>query len=281
MSTTQDSPISLSFLNLPDADRATFERVLSFFAARGKHFVITDDNADIIITTDDYSNVEEALNLQQGNLLLVVTDDKSCPHGDLTLQRPLLVTRVMRIMEQAAEQSKNPKEPASTADAPTPASSNQAAAVSTPAPAPTEQVQAPITPPPIPSTPQQEYKALVIDDNAAIRKQLEIELRTSGIPSQPAESGEQALEMIQDGDFDLIFLDIMMPGIDGYETCGQIRSNPKYKKTPIIMLSGKTAPLDEVKGVIAGASTYLTKPIQHDQFQQVLQRITRWLNEFR
>ena len=47
------------------------------------------------------------------------------------------------------------------------------------------------------------------------------------------------------------------------------------------MLSGKTAPLDEVKGVIAGATTYLTKPIQHDQFQQVLQRITRWLNEFR
>ena len=73
----------------------------------------------------------------------------------------------------------------------------------------------------------------------------------------------------------------MMPGIDGYETCGKIRSNADYKKTPIIMLSGKTAPLDEVKGVIAGATTYLTKPIQHDQFQQVLQRITRWLNEFR
>ena len=274
MSTTQDSPISLSFLNLPDADRATFERVLSFFAARDKHFVITDDNADIIITTDDYSNVEEALNLQQSSLLLVVTDDKSCPHGDLTLQRPLLVTRVMRVMEQAAEQAKNPKELA-TADTSTPACSNPA--VNTPAPT----VPTPATPPPIPSTPQQTYKALVIDDNAAIRKQLEIELRTSGIPSQPAESGEQALELIKDGDFDLIFLDIMMPGIDGYETCGQIRSNPKFKKTPIIMLSGKTAPLDEVKGVIAGASTYLTKPIQHDQFQQVLQRITRWLNEFR
>jgi len=90
-----------------------------------------------------------------------------------------------------------------------------------------------------------------------------------------------ALEMIEKEDYDLIFLDIMMPGIDGYETCGRIRSNPKFKKTPIIMLSGKTAPLDEVKGVIAGATTYLTKPIVHSEFQQVLGRITRWLNEFR
>jgi len=253
------APISLKFLNFPDVDRATFERVLSFFAARGTTFEITEDNdADLIITTDDYSNIEEALNFEHENMLLVVSDEKHCPHGDLQLQRPLLVTRVMRVMEDAAKRHHNPKE------------------------------AAPISPiAPIAVQPQsnasenQQYSALIIDDNAAIRKQLEIELRTSGIPSQPAESGEQALEMIETGNFDLIFLDIMMPGIDGYETCGRIRSNPAYKKTPIIMLSGKTAPLDEVKGVIAGATTYLTKPIKHDEFQQVLKRITRWLNEFR
>jgi len=256
MSNTQDSaPISLSFLNLPETDRATFERVLNFFAERGNTFVMSNEaNADLVITTDDYSHIEEALNLQQDNLLLVVTDDKHCPHGDLQLQRPLLVTRVMRVMEQAAQQHKK-------------------LAVAPIAPAAAQ--------PDLEAIPSQPYCALVIDDNAAIRKQLEIELRTSGIPSQAAQSGEQALEMIETGNYDLIFLDIMMPGIDGYETCGRIRSNAAYKKTPVIMLSGKTAPLDEVKGVIAGATTYLTKPIKHDQFQQVLHRITRWLNEFR
>lgn len=257
MSTKHDSaPIKLKFVNLPDKDQATFERVLSFFSARGNAFESSDDeNPDLVISTDDYNDVEEALNLYQESLLLVVTDEQNCPHGDLQLQRPLLVTRVMRVMEQAAKQHRNP------------AQSN------------------PITPVAQESETEvidsNQYCALIIDDNSAIRKQLEIELRTSNTPSHSAESGEQALEMIESEFYDLIFLDIMMPGIDGYETCGRIRSNPKYKKTPIIMLSGKTAPLDEVKGVIAGATTYLTKPIVHSEFQKVLGRITRWLNEFR
>ena len=262
------APIKLKFFNLADSDRATFERVLSFFSARGNTFQLSDDAPDLVITPDDYNDVEEALNLYQGILLLVVTDELNCPHGDLQLQRPLLVTRVMRVMEQAAQKLRKNvpvKEPEM---------------MSAPAPAPV--VEAPETEAPETDyTDSNQYRALVIDDNAAIRKQLEIELRTSGIPSDSAESGEQALESIKSMTYDLIFLDIMMPGIDGYETCGRIRSSSEYKKTPIIMLSGKTAPLDEVKGVIAGATTYLTKPIVHDEFQKVLGRITRWLNEFR
>ncbi|PWQ94001.1 hypothetical protein DKT75_18405 [Leucothrix arctica] len=125
------------------------------------------------------------------------------------------------------------------------------------------------------------YLALVIDDSAAIRKQLELELRSAGLRCDFAESGEQALEKIGGTTYDLVFLDIMMPGIDGYETCGKIRKDPRYKKTPVVMLSGKTSPLDEVKGVIAGASTYLTKPVKPDQFQRVTGRIINWLNEFR
>ena len=258
MSNTQGpAAINLKFLNLPDADQAVFERVLSFFASKGNLFTVAADaSSDLIITTDEPSHIEAALNLKENNLLLVISDDKNCPHGDLQLQRPLLVTRVMRLMEQAAQLHQNPPD------------TDEASATPPPVSAPEEK-------------PKQQYTALVIDDNAAIRKQLEIELRTSGIPSQAAESGEQALDIIESATFDLIFLDIMMPGIDGYETCGRIRSNPSYKRTPVIMLSGKTAPLDEVKGVIAGATTYLTKPIKHDEFQQVLQRITRWLSEFR
>jgi twitching motility two-component system response regulator PilG len=68
-----------------------------------------------------------------------------------------------------------------------------------------------------------------------------------------------------------------MPGIDGFETCTQMRKSPKLKKTPIIMLSAKTSPLDEVKGVMAGCTTYMTKPIVHEEFQKVIRRISKWI----
>jgi CheY-like chemotaxis protein len=123
--------------------------------------------------------------------------------------------------------------------------------------------------------------ALVIDDSSAIRKQLELELRVSKVAADFAESGEQALEKVKQRQFDLIFLDIMMPGIDGYETCKLIRANAEYKKTPIIMLSGKTSPLDEVQGIIAGATTYLTKPVKSANFQKVLSRVTAWVDNFK
>lgn len=125
------------------------------------------------------------------------------------------------------------------------------------------------------------FTALVVDDSLAIRKQLEIELEEAGIAAEYAETGEQALEMAAESHFDLVFLDIMMPGIDGYEVCKTLRKVPEHKKTPIIMLSGKTSPLDEVQGVLAGATTYLTKPVNHAGFQSVLSRVVKWLDDYR
>jgi two-component system cell cycle response regulator len=123
------------------------------------------------------------------------------------------------------------------------------------------------------------YRALVVDDSAAIQKSLELNLAT--LPQIAAvdfaDSGESALAKAETTHYDLIFLDVMMPGIDGYETCAQLRKKPSYKKTPIIMVSGKTSPLDEVKGVMAGCTTYLTKPVQPDAFQKLGARVLAWL----
>lgn len=123
------------------------------------------------------------------------------------------------------------------------------------------------------------FHILVVDDSPAIQKSLEINLRTiknvEGIDF--ADSGEQALEKVSSKQYDVIFLDVMMPGIDGYETCTQIRKNPNYKQTPIIMVSAKCSPLDEVKGIIAGCTTYLTKPVQNEAFQKLSLRMMEWL----
>jgi CheY-like chemotaxis protein len=123
------------------------------------------------------------------------------------------------------------------------------------------------------------YIALVVDDSVSIQKSLELNLLTLREIGQIdfADSGEMALEKIEAKQYDIIFLDVMMPGIDGYETCTQIRKKPLYKKTPIVMVSAKCSPLDEVKGIVAGCTTYLTKPVQNEAFQKLSHRMIEWL----
>jgi CheY-like chemotaxis protein len=123
------------------------------------------------------------------------------------------------------------------------------------------------------------FRILVVDDSPAIQKSLEINLLTLKNIGEIdfADSGEEALEKIDTKQYDVIFLDVMMPGIDGYETCTQIRKNPNYKHTPVVMVSAKCSPLDEVKGIIAGCTTYLTKPVQNEAFQKLSHRMMEWL----
>jgi CheY-like chemotaxis protein len=125
----------------------------------------------------------------------------------------------------------------------------------------------------------QSYSVLVVDDSVSIQKSLEINLLTLQHINHIdfADSGEMALEKIEAKQYDIIFLDVMMPGIDGYETCTQIRKMPLYKKTPIVMVSAKCSPLDEVKGIVAGCTTYLTKPVQDEAFQKLSHRMMEWL----
>jgi CheY-like chemotaxis protein len=127
------------------------------------------------------------------------------------------------------------------------------------------------------------YNVLIIDDSEMIHKVLQAELKKSPVPLQveSAFSGEEGLEKLAHKYYDFIFLDVMMPGIDGFETCGRIRKIKGMNKLPIIMLTSKTSPLDEVKGIIAGCTTYLTKPIESEEFQKMLTRVIRWLRDFK
>lgn len=127
------------------------------------------------------------------------------------------------------------------------------------------------------------YSALVVDDSVPMQQMLARELAQVDLPLEVefADDGETALAKVAQHHYDFIFLDIMMPGIDGFETCTRMRAIPALKKTPIIMLSSKSSPLDEVKGIMAGSSTYLTKPIDHGEFQKVIKRVSRWVSEFK
>jgi CheY-like chemotaxis protein len=127
------------------------------------------------------------------------------------------------------------------------------------------------------------YNVLIIDDSDMIHAVLEKELAKSPVRLQIAHafSGEEGLEKLALKYYDFIFLDVMMPGIDGFETCTRIRKIKGMNKLPVIMLTSKSSPLDEVKGILAGCTTYLTKPVNSDEFQKMLTRIIRWLRDFK
>lgn len=115
------------------------------------------------------------------------------------------------------------------------------------------------------------HRALVVDDSPTVRKQLVLELGSFNIQVDTAETGEQGLEMLAKDHYDIIFLDVVMPGADGYQVCKTIRRNQETKLTPIVMLTSKSSPFDKVRGSLAGCSTYLTKPVDYENFYQVLE----------
>ncbi len=108
-------------------------------------------------------------------------------------------------------------------------------------------------------------KILVIDDSKTIRRTAETLLTKEGCQVFTAIDGFDALSKIADHQPDLIFVDIMMPRLDGYETCSLIKHNKMFKKTPVIMLSSKDGLFDRARGRIVGSEQYLTKPFTKDE----------------
>jgi twitching motility two-component system response regulator PilG len=108
-------------------------------------------------------------------------------------------------------------------------------------------------------------KILVIDDSKTIRRTAETLLTKEGCQVFTAIDGFDALSKIADHQPDLIFVDIMMPRLDGYETCSLIKHNKVFKETPVIMLSSKDGLFDRARGRIVGSEQYLTKPFTKDE----------------
>lgn len=103
-------------------------------------------------------------------------------------------------------------------------------------------------------------KVMVIDDSNTIRKSTEAILSKEGYEVLTAADGFEAMSMITDNRPDIIFVDIMMPRLDGYQTCSLIKNNRHFRDTPVIMLSSKDGVFDRARGRLAGSDRYLTKP---------------------
>ena len=108
-------------------------------------------------------------------------------------------------------------------------------------------------------------KVMVIDDSQTIRRTAETLLTKEGYTVVTAADGFEALAKVADHQPDIIFIDIMMPRLDGYQACALIKSNARYKQTPVIMLSSKDGLFDRARGRIVGSDEYLTKPFTRDE----------------
>ena len=113
-------------------------------------------------------------------------------------------------------------------------------------------------------------RILVIDDSNTIRRSAEIFLKQGGHVVALAEDGFDALAKLGDFHPDLVFCDILMPRLDGYQTCAIIKRNPQFSGVPVIMLSSKDGLFDKARGRMVGSQDYLTKPFTKDQLLQAV-----------
>jgi twitching motility two-component system response regulator PilG len=116
------------------------------------------------------------------------------------------------------------------------------------------------------------YKVLVVDDSNTIRRSAEIFLKQGGHEVLLAEDGFDALAKINDYLPDLVFCDILMPRLDGYQTCAIIKRNARFANIPVVMLSSKDGVFDKARGRMVGSQEYLTKPFTKDQLLQAVQQ---------
>ncbi len=115
-------------------------------------------------------------------------------------------------------------------------------------------------------------RVMVIDDSKTIRRTAETLLKKEGCDVVTANDGFEALAKIADQQPQIVFVDIMMPRLDGYQTCSLIKNNQMFKHTPVIMLSSKDGLFDKARGRIVGSEQYLTKPFTRDELLEAIRK---------
>jgi twitching motility two-component system response regulator PilG len=118
-------------------------------------------------------------------------------------------------------------------------------------------------------------KVMVVDDSVTIRRTAETLLKREGYVVITADDGFEALPKIVDNRPDIIFLDIMMPRLDGYQTCSVIKNNRLFRETPVVMLSSKDGVFDRARGKLVGSEQFVTKPFTKEDLLEAIQQYVR------
>jgi CheY-like chemotaxis protein len=144
------------------------------------------------------------------------------------------------------------------------------------------QAQVAVAPPPAPAIPvmptprheEHNFRVLAVDDSPLMRTFLQNKLQPYGIAPEFASSGEEALFKISKQHYDMIFLDVMLPGMDGYDVCKMIKKNKDNSLMKVVMLTSKDKTFDKIRGTMAGCDGYLTKPVDEMKLRAIIERHT-------
>jgi len=256
----KDSPVTVVIIGVPPQEEKRLQAAFKHSETRATTYCFTslDGEPDILMVNADEPQALVQWRQYRDRL---ENDGKSVPSSVLVSQnrefqtkhyqvrRPLIASRAISILDQVTSNELGRKNDVAFA-------SGTGVPSSAPAPVQTEAARG--------------YAALVVDDSLPVRIQLDQALKSFAEKVDFAETGEEAFELINGNDYDLIFLDVILPGVDGYEICKVIKQG-KAKDTPVIMLTGNSSPADRIKGKLAGCDTYLIKPVGEAVFQEVVQ----------
>jgi CheY-like chemotaxis protein len=118
-------------------------------------------------------------------------------------------------------------------------------------------------------------RALVVDDSPTVRRQLAVALAQMGIDSEAVESAREALDVLRMRRYELCFVDVIMPGIDGFRLTREIKRDPATRPTSVVILTSRSSPLDLARGALAGCNCYLVKPVSMQSLRETVARQLR------
>jgi two-component system, cell cycle response regulator len=278
----RDDQYLVDVIGFNEVERSMLSSIFALAARRDPGFGQYEPGAQgrapdlYLVDADDPTAVNEFRALHKRAPLpavLVGTSAQGAPHAVL-LPRPLQWARLLQALEDAlpGDHEAAPDElalsrPGSGPDPRRTLSSTSSFSRSN------TRSNAPRTAPP---TPVQKNRllndsVLVVDDNATVRAFMEAKLAPYGFDVDFAETGEEAIGLSGSNEYTCVFLDVVLPGIDGYQVCKLIKSNKQaIKKTAIVMLTSRSSPFDKLRGSLAGCDEYLTKPLDEDKLLEVI-----------
>ncbi len=254
--TARDSRLLEIVINRANKGRHTF-RASQAENAQSPRVAIVDASSPVSL------EMYQSLRKRYPELLAITISDHGMA-GDTRyrIERKSLFLQVMRVLEDLAEHeftgTKVSSHPTLAAQQANTASSLAAAADSAFVAGKAGQPQP--------------LSALVVDDSLTVREQMRMALERVGIACHQADSAEAAMQLLQHNSYSLAFLDVVMPGTDGYELCRKIKQNSYTRLMPVLMLTSRASPFDRARGALSGCDSYMTKPITWDTFSQAVDK---------
>jgi two-component system cell cycle response regulator len=268
-------PYLVAVFGVPQFEQEILERIFSISASRAHSYALAQGNGasppDIIMVDGQNQGAmaeAQAFLANNGNVPQLIITRSTANEVRYAVRRPFTATRLLRVLDEMVANHILGTGTGTGTNTGTNIPARGTDDQSTPAPTP--QAVAPRS-----GGGNGAVRALVVDDSLPVRRQVAQALEKSGIEADLADNGQSALDLLKANPYDIVFLDVVMPGLDGYEVCKQIKRDKNKKNIPVVMLTGKSSPFDKVKGRLSGCDSYLTKPVSMQEFTRTL---TKCLN---